>query len=262
MMSSKVRVAAVLVGLLLAPAFSFAQAPGGGGRGGRGGFGGAGGGGVTGLLMMAEVQKEISITDEQKAELTKLGEAARGGGAPGGAGFDREAFQKLSEEERNKRFAEMRAAGEERAKKAEESVKAVLKPEQWARLGELRVQRDGMRSWSRAEVQKELGLSEEQIAKIKTLSEGQGQGGFGGGRPGQDQSEEEQRKAREERDAKRAAYEKDMAAVLTADQTAAWTKMQGAKFEFPARGGFGGGNGGRGGRPGGAAGGGTRPAAE
>lgn len=242
MLSSKVRVAAVLVGLLLAPAFSFAQGPG-GGRGGRGGFGG---GGVTGLLAMPEVQKEISITDEQKAELTKLGEAARGAGGAGG--FDREAFQNLSEEERNKKFAEMRAAGEERAKKAEESIKTLLKPEQWSRLGELRAQREGTRAWSRAEVQKELGLTEEQVAKIKTLNEGQGQGGFGGpggGRPNPDQSEEEARKAREERDAKRAAYEKDMAAVLTADQTAAWAKMQGAKFEFPARGGFGGGTGGR-----------------
>ena len=255
MLSSKVRVAAVLAGLLLAPVLSFAQGPGGGGRSGRGGFGG---GGVTSLLAMEEVQKEISITDEQKAELAKLGEAARtAAGAGGAGGFDREAFQKLSEEERNKKFAEMRAAGEERAKKSEEAIKTLLKPEQWTRLGELRAQRDGMRAWSRAEVQKELGLTEEQIAKIKTLNEGQGQGGFGGpggGRPNPDQSEEEARKAREERDAKRASYDKDMAAVLTADQTAAWTKMQGAKFEFPARGGFGGGTGGRGGRPGGATG--------
>lgn len=250
MLSSKVRVAAVLAGLLLAPVFSFAQGPGGGGgRGGRGGFGG---GGVSSLLAMEEVQKEISITDEQKAELTKIGEAARGAG--GGAGFDREAFQNLSEEERNKKFAEMRAAGEERAKKSEEAIKTLLKPEQWTRLGELRVQRDGMRAWSRAEVQKELGLTEEQIAKIKTLNDANAPtGGPGGGRPGQDQSEEEAAKAQAERAAKRKAYDEGMAAVLTADQTAAWAKMQGAKFEFPARGGFGGATGGRGGRPGGTA---------
>ncbi len=256
MLSSQVRVAAVLAGLLLAPAFSFAQAPGGGG--GRGGFGGGrggfGGGGISSLLGMEEVQKEISITDEQKAELTKIGEAARGAGAAGGAGFDREAFEKLTEEERNKKFAEMRAAGEERTKKSEEAIKTLLKPEQWTRLGELRVQRDGMRAWSRAEVQKELGLTEEQIAKIKTLNDANAPtGGPGGGRPGQDQSEEEAAKAQAERAAKRKAYDEGMAAVLTADQTAAWAKMQGAKFEFPARGGFGGATGGRGGRPGGTA---------
>ena len=253
MLSSKIRVAAVLAGLLLAPALSFAQGPGGGGRGGRGG--GFGGGGVSGLLLMAEVQKEVSITDEQKAELTKIGEAARG--TAGAGGFNREEFEKLSEEERNKRFAEMRTAGEERAKKADEAIKALLKPEQWARLSELRVQREGVRAWSREDVQKQLGLTEEQVAKIKTLNDAQGQGGPGGGRGGQDLSEEEQRKAQEERAARRKAYDEGMATVLTADQKAAWEKMQGAKFEFPARGGFGGGPGG--GRPGN--GGGNRPPA-
>ena len=249
MLSSKIRVAAVFAGLLLAPALSFAQGPGGGGRGGFGGGRGGFGGGVSGLLLMEEVQKEISITDEQKAELAKIGEAARGGAGAGGAGgFDREAFQKLTEEERTKRFAEMQAAGAERAKKAEESIKALLKPEQWTRLSELRVQRDGVRSLAREEVQKQLGLTAEQTAKIKTLTDANaptGFGGPGGGRPDQDQSEEEARKAREERDAKRAAFEKDIVAVLTADQAAAWAKLQGAKFEFPARGGRGGQGGGR-----------------
>ena len=258
MLSSKIRVAAVLAGLLLAPALSFAQAPGGGRGGFGGGRGGFGGGGISGLLQMESVQKEVSITDEQKAELAKLGEAARtaAGAGAGAGGFDREAFEKLSEEERNKRFAEMRAAGAERTKKADEAVKALLKPEQFARLSELRVQQEGVRAWSREDVQKQLGLTEEQVAKIKTLNDAQGTGGFGGGRPGQDQSEEEAAKAQAERTAKQKAYDEGMAAVLTADQTAAWTKMQGAKFEFPARGG----TGGRGGRPGGN-GGGTRPPA-
>ncbi len=249
MLSSKIRVAAVLAGLLLAPALSFAQAPG-GGRGGRGGFGGGfGGGGISGLLRMEEVQKEVKITDEQKAELTKIGEANRPAAPVGG--FDQEAFAKLTEEERTKLRAEMQAAGEERSKKSEEAIKALLKPEQWTRLSELRVQRDGVRGLAREDVQKQLGLSAEQVAKIKTLTDANAPtGGFGGGRPGADQSEEEARKAREERDAKRAAFDKDMAAVLTADQTAAWTKLQGAKFEFPARGA----GGGRGGRPGGATG--------
>ncbi len=257
MLSSKIRVAAVLAGLLLAPALSFAQAPG-GGRGGRGGFGGGfGGGGVSFLLMMEEVQKEVSLTDDQKAELTKLNEANRP--AAGAAGFDREAFAKLTEEERAKRYDEMRKAGEERAKKTEESIKTLLKPEQWARLSELRTQRDGVRALTREDVQKQLGLSAEQVAKIKSLTDANAPtGGFGGARPGADQSEEEARKAREERDAKRAAFDKDMAAVLTADQAAAWAKLQGAKFEFPARGGFGGG---RGGRPGGTTGTGTTPPA-
>ena len=252
MMSSKVRIAAVLAGLLLAaPALSFAQGPGGGRGGFGGGFGGRGGGGISGLLRMEEVQKEISVTDEQKAELTKISEAGRGAG--GAAGFDREAFQKLTEDERNKRLEEMRKEGEERTKKADEAIKAMLKPEQWTRLSELRAQREGVRALSREEVQQELALTEEQIAKVKTLTDAQNAGGFGGGRNFQDMSEEEMRKAREEMTAKREAFDKDMAAVLTEEQKATWTKMQGAKFEFPQRGGPGGGG------PGGAGGGRRRP---
>ncbi|RLS56245.1 MAG: hypothetical protein DWH91_07540 [Planctomycetota bacterium] len=253
MRSSKIRVAAVLAGLLLAPVWAFAQAPG----GGRGGFGGGRGfgGGVSGLLMMAEVQKEIGVTDEQKAELTKIGESLRP--QQGQGGFNPEEFRSLSEEDRAKRFEEMRKQGEERAKKAEEAIKAALKPEQWARLSELRNQREGVSALSRADVQKALGLSEEQVGKVKTISDARraGGGGFGGfGRDG-DQSEEEMRKAREERDAREKKYQEDMAGVLTADQKAAWEKMLGAKFEFPARGGFGGA-----GAPGGRTRGGDRPA--
>ncbi len=260
MLSSKVRVVAVLAGLLLAvPALTFAQGqgrPGGGGRGGfgggRGGFGG--GGGISGLLRMEEVHKEISVTDEQKAELTKIGESLRPAG--GAAGFNQEEFAKLSEEERAKRFDEMRKEGEARSQKADEAIKALLKPEQWTRLSELRTQQDGVRGLTREETQKQLSLTEEQVAKIKTLTDAQraGGGAGGGGANFQDMSEEDRRKFFEEATKRREAYDKDMAAVLTAEQTAAWEKSKGAKFDFPSRG-PGGPGGGRGGAPGG-----TRPA--
>ena len=262
MFSTKFRVAAVLAGLLLAaPAMSFAQGPGGGG--GRGGFGGGrGGGGLSGLVRMEEVQKELAVTDEQKAELTKLAEAARGGGGGGGpgGGFDFEAFQKLSDDEKAKQMADLAKQREERTKKSDEAITALLKPEQLARLSELRNQREGVRSLNREDVQKQLGLSAEQVQKVKDLiaanPQGGGFGGFGGGRGGPgggggEQSEEEMRKASEERAAKREAFDKDMAAVLTADQAAAWVKAQGAKFEFPAGGRGGPGGGGAGGAGGG-----------
>ena len=259
MFSSKVRVAAVLAGLLLAaPALSFAQGPGGGG-GGRGGFGGRGGGGLGSLTRMEEVQKEIKVTDEQKAELTKLAEAARAAG-PGGGGapFDFEAFNKLSDEEKAKQMAERTKAREEQTKKSDEAIKAILKPEQVARLSELRVQREEVAALAREEFQKHLGLTAEQVAKIKTLTDANRPAGFGGGRGGPggggnpaDMSEEDRQKLFDEMKAKREAYNKDMAAVLTADQTAAWEKAKGAKFEFPAGGGRGGPGGGAGGGGGG-----------
>lgn len=236
MLSSRLRIVVVLAGLLLAaPVLSYAQGLGGGG-GRRGGMG-RGPGGVSGMLMMEEVQKEIAITDEQKTELTKVMESLRPAGGPGG--FNREEFEKLSAEERTKKLDEVRKEGEERSKKADESIKALVKPEQWTRLSELRLQREGVRAWSREEVQKQLSLTDEQKTKIKTLSEARGQGfaNF------EDMSEEERAKLREEMTARREAFDKGMAEVLTPEQKETWTKLQGAKFEFPQRG-FGGGQGG------------------
>jgi len=213
---------------------------------------------------MEEVQKEISVTDDQKATLEKLAEerrASRGNFNPG-------EFQNLSEDERAKRMEELRKTMEESAKKADEQIKSVLKPEQVARLNQLRLQQDGIGALAREDVQKELGLSEEQVGKIKAATEARnaGGGGFGGGRGFQDMSEEDLRKLREEMTARRDKYNADMNAVLTADQKAAFEKMKGAEFKFPERGGFGGpGGGGPGGRgrggPGGGAGGG-RPRPE
>jgi hypothetical protein len=238
MLSSRWRIVAVLAGLLLAaPAFTQAQGPGGGGR--RGGFG-RGPAGAAGLLMMEEVQKELGVTEEQKTELTKVMETLRPAGGPGG--FNREELDKLTEEERAKRREEITKQMEELSKKADESIKAALKPEQWTRLSELRLQRDGVRALSRAEVQTQLGLTDEQKAKVKSLNDAQGQG-TNGGRNFREMSDEERAKAMEEMTARREAYEKGLTEVLTPEQHATWTKLQGAKFEFPQRG-FGGGQGG------------------
>jgi len=229
----------------------FAQ-PGGGG-GGRGGFGGGrggfGGGGVSGLVRIAEVQKELGVTDEQKTEITKILEESRPMGGAGG-GFNREEFQNLSQEERTKRFEEMRKAGEETAKKVEEKVKGVLNEQQWTRLSELRIQQQGIGALTRPEVAEKLALSEEQKKEIAKLNESLrpqfgGPGGGGGG----------ERQSREEAMAQREKTQKEILAVLSEDQKDSFEKMKGAKFEFPRPmfgGGQGGGQGGSGRRrPGG-----------
>jgi Spy/CpxP family protein refolding chaperone len=259
-LSSKWKVAALLAGLMLAPALSHGQGPGGGrGRGGFGGGFGRGGSSISSLLRMEEVQKEISVTDEQKAALEKAAEERRAQREQGG-GFNFQELQNLSEEERAKRMAEFQKTMEEATKKADEQVKALLKPEQVARLNQLRVQQEGLGALNREDVQKELGLSEEQVGKIKAATEARNARPTGGPPNFQDASEEELRKMREEREARVKKYEEEMKAVLTADQTAAFEKMQGAKFTFPAGGGFGGPGGGRGGR--GGPGGGGRPRPE
>jgi hypothetical protein len=156
----------------------------------------------------------------------------------------------------------MQAKVAEQTKKAEESLKKVLTPEQNVRLNELRLQREGVQALGRAEVAGALKLTDAQneaIAEILEAARPQ-RGGPGGGGPGggfgRNLSDEERTKMREEMEARRKKTQEDIELVMTEDQKAAWTKMQGAKFEFPERPSFGGGfgRGGAGGGPGGAGG--------
>jgi Spy/CpxP family protein refolding chaperone len=185
-------------------------------QGRPGGFGGRGGGGVGALLMIAEVQKELNITDDQK---TKLREAIGGGGGRGD-------FQNLSREEIQKRI-------EEAAKKAEETVKTVLDAKQQERLGELRIQRDGAVALARAEVAEKIGLDQAQKDKIKKVQEesAANRPNF----PGQNATEEERTKARDEARKAREKVTTEILAVLSPQQKEAFEKLQGAKFEFPAQ---------------------------
>lgn len=125
-----------------------------GGQGGPGGFGT----GVTTLLAMPEVLKELGVSDEQKGLVDDMLKDLRPA-AGGGGGFNREDFQNLSEEERRKRFDEIRKQGEERAKKAEETAKLILEPKQFERLSQLRLQREGVTALERADVAEKLGLT-------------------------------------------------------------------------------------------------------
>lgn len=247
-----------------------------GGPGGRGGFnfggpgGGFGGGGLMGLVQMPEVQKEIKLTDDQKGLVETMAKDLR----EGGQRPDRESFANLSDEQRRARFDEMRKAAEERAKQAEEGLKAALDEPQFARLNELRIQNEVQRigvyvALGRTEVADQLKLSQDQKDKIAKIAEanrpqfgGRGPGGPGGQRPeggqrpqGQDGQRPDFQAIAAEMRARREKAEGEALAVLTADQKASFQKMQGAKFEFPAPQ-FGRGPGGQGGgqpgqRPGG-----------
>jgi Spy/CpxP family protein refolding chaperone len=142
------------------------QRPGQRGPGGRG-FGSA-------MLLRAEaVQKELGVTAEQLTKLKDVLEAGRGAG--GG-----QRNQDMTEEERTK-------AREERAKQVAEQDKKIgeiLKPEQIARLKQIRLQVAGARAVTDEEAAKELKITDEQKTKIeKVMQEMRDamQGGGGGG---------------------------------------------------------------------------------
>ena len=204
-------IALSVLGLVVGAGTASAQRP-----GGPGGFGGRGGGGIGALLTIAEVQKELNITDDQK---TKLREAIGGGGGRGD-------FQNLSREEIAKRV-------EEAAKKVEETVKTVLDSKQQERLAELRIQREGAAALARAEIAEKIGLAQEQKDKIKKAQEeaASARANF----PGRDASQEERTKAMEEARKAREKVNAEIMAVLSPQQKEAFEKLQGAKFEFPAQ---------------------------
>lgn len=169
-----------------------------------------GGGGAASLLSIAEVQKELNITDAQKEKLQdlrgKIGDV-----------------QNLSREERQKKFEEL-------AKKTGETIKTVLDERQQKRLAELRIQHDGAGSLARAEVAEQVGLEQaqkDQIKKIQTENTPTNRPNF------QNATQEERQKFLTESRDRREKTHAAILGVLTPAQKEAFEKMQGAKFTFP-----------------------------
>lgn len=225
-----------------------------GGRGGRpGGFGGGFGGGASGLLAMPEVQKELDLTQDQLTKLQeargKLMESMR---SEGGPRPERGSFRDMSEEERQKFMADMQKRAQEMEKKADAMVKEILLPNQYERLEQLTLQRQGVRALSDPKVIEALKITPEQQAELTKISEevrNQMMELFRGG--GRDASEEQRAQNREKMETLRSDMEKKAMGVLSAEQKQELGKLMGKPFEFPERGrGPGGDRGGRGDRGG------------
>ncbi|MCL2744986.1 MAG: Spy/CpxP family protein refolding chaperone [Planctomycetaceae bacterium] len=182
----------VLMAVLFAVLIStlvFAQ-PGGGNRQGGGpgnrqggGPGGPGFGMGTGLLQNENVKKELKLSDDQVAQLTKVAEEMRAarpqqrqGGQGGGQG------NRPTQEEMN----QMRARMETTMNEMDAKVNKILSPEQQGKYKELRFQLSGGLNAPRLDVRalEVLNLTEDQKAKLKAA---------------QDEQAEEIRKAMENR---------------------------------------------------------------
>lgn len=202
--------------LLFGVQVASAQRPG-GGRGGAG-FGG----GPAALLTNEAVQKELNIADAQREKLREVVREMREGGGQRGD------FQNLTQEERQKRIAEI----QERAKKMEEKVNAILDEKQKERLEQLRIQRDGAAALLRADVAEKVGLAADQKEKIQKIQ----QDLRGGGQNFRDLSNEDRQKAFAEMRERREKAAAEILGVLTADQKEKFEKLKGAKFDFPQEG--------------------------
>ena len=187
----------------------------------RGGFGRGMGGGAN-MLTIPEVQTELKLTDEQKTKVTdavqKLREARQSQAQPD--------FQSLSQEERQKLFADRRA-------EEDKAVNAILNADQQKRYHQLSLQQQGVSAvLTDKSLADELKITDEQRTKIQAIVADQREqmrsifqgGGGGGDRQAMMQKMQEMRK---QTDVK-------IAALLTDDQKSKWKEMTGAPFTFPA----------------------------
>ena len=231
----------------------------GGPGGGRGGFGGFGGASMASLIQIKEVRDELKMDEAQTKEYDDFAKELRekifpnsgvgrggpgGGGAAGGTGGGRGGAggpgggRGGSEEDRAKLAESMTKMQEEQ----EAKLADILDPVQMDRLVGLFIQRNEYQTLGSKTVSTRLDISVSQKAKIAEKEKERSEemralfgGGGGGGGGGPD---------REKMDKIRKDNDEKVAAVLTTAQKTKMEELKGAKFEFPARGGFGGGRGG------------------
>ena len=224
------------------------RGPGGGGFGQRGP--GMMGGGISNLLRSEQVQKEIKVTEDQKSQLTKLSEAQRAEMRERFAGRGGENREEQSEAQRQAQRETMMKEFQERAKKTEGEIRGILTAEQFKRVKQIELQQQGVEALRRPDMAQALGLTEEQVQKLKVVFEDvqkqreeiREQSGsiFQGFR---DASEDERAKLREKGEQLRAKGESlqkeaqgKAMAILTDEQKGKLKDMMGEKFQLEQRG--------------------------
>lgn len=257
---------------------AMAQGQGGGGRGGRGGgrgfggpggfggFGGPGGGMGMGIDSMAllrneKVQEALALKPEQGVEIQAIEDEAREAREARRGNF--EDFRDLSDDERQKRFEEMRKEMEKTRAENEEKINKVLTEEQQTRLSEISIQVRGVSALMDEKVQEKLGFDDAQKEKLQAAQ----QKNMEDMRAAMAElGPDADREARREKMASlRTASEENILGVLSDEQKETFEKMKGEKIDLamedfrrgpggpggPGGAGGPGGGGGRGGRRGG-----------
>lgn len=190
-----------------------------GGPSGFGSFGGRSGGGrgLLGELFSDSTKQELKITEEQQKQIDALNEQQRSSGDS--FGDIRERFQNAqTEEERNQVREDMRLLAEQNRKKTDDQLKAILTPEQAARLNQLRLHREGPGVFGRdTELATEFGLTDAQKEEFQKLS-----GEWMSARFGMRRASDEERKQFDDE------WAAKFLAVLTPEQRTKWTERIGA----------------------------------
>lgn len=119
------------------------------------------------------VQKDLGLTDAAKVNALAQEYREAMQQEMSGSGIDFQGLRDLPDAERTAKMREFRTKSEAATKKVDASLEPKLKEaltaDQLKRLGEIKLQANGIASLSDAAVVKELGLSEEQQKKIADI---------------------------------------------------------------------------------------------
>ena len=181
---------------------------------GTSGRGGAGGTSSVTLTQQKSVQDELKLSEEQIEKLKQVATKMRESFGGGGGGGDREEARKKVEEARQA---------------AEKDMNGILSADQTKRLKEITLQQTGPMALARPDVAKEVGLTDDQQAKVKEIADAAAaemRAQFQAGGAGGDREE-----ARKKREAARKETSDKVLAVLKDDQKKAWEKLVGEPFK-------------------------------
>jgi hypothetical protein len=202
---------AALLGLLASPVFA------------QFGFFGSQDIGPSRLVINADVQKELKLSRDQVEKFTKATQEMRDKirEAIQGSGGDMDKFRKA--------LAKLQAEGDK-------LVADTLKPEQLKRLRQIELQANGHRSFTRAEVQKELKLTDRQKKDVEKIADDvkkETEGLFKDVGRDREKFQEAQKKAA----ALNSEAVTKVTKLLSADQQKTWKALTGDKFDYkPNRG--------------------------
>ena len=171
------------------------------------------------LLLNPKVRAELGLTDEQAAKIQALAPRPSAEGPLDGPGGPRPGGEP-PRPPRDDAPKEGGPKGDAPKDGPEERLRAILTPEQAVRLRQIRLQREGARAIRRPDVAKELGLTDEQFAKLRP-------------NPPMPPKEGEAPKppaSGERPDLK--AEDARLLGMLTEEQRAKWRAMLGKPFDF------------------------------
>jgi hypothetical protein len=124
------------------------------------------------LLGTPTVQKDLELVDEQKEKLKSANEKAQAAWRQMFSGMGN--MQDLSDEERKSKMEEMRKKGQAQAEASKKAIEEILLPHQLERIKGIALQRVGTGALNDKQIQQDLKMSEDQVAKLKSIGEESG----------------------------------------------------------------------------------------